>query len=58
MSTLLRTDVCVHLPAEDYERRVIDANRTLAEPNIVRLDRRPVRGGSWPPNQKEMDRAS
>lgn len=48
MATLIRTDVTVHLPIEDYEARVIAANRRLAELNIVRVDRRPVTHGPWP----------
>lgn len=38
MATIIAANVCVHLPTSDYERRVIEANRRLADAGIVRRD--------------------
>lgn len=45
MSTIIRTDICVHLPIDAYEKAVIEANRKMAEAGIVRVDRG---GGKYP----------
>ena len=38
MSRLICTDIVLHLNVEDYERRVIEASRRLAENGVVRRD--------------------
>lgn len=53
MSTTLRPDVCVHLPPEAHEQRVIEANRRMAALGIARVDRG---GGKYRVERKAKDR--
>ena len=45
MATLIRSDLVVHLPIEQYEAQVIAANRRLAELGILRCDYRKAPDG-------------
>ena len=57
MATIIATDVTVHFPIGAYERKVIEANRKLAEFKIMPMclrPVRPVRGGQQRPN--DIDR--
>ena len=54
MSCLIRSDIIVHLPIEDHERRVIEANRKMADLGIVRVDRG---GGKYPVARAKDEKA-
>ncbi len=55
MATIIHPGIVVHLPADEYEQMVIAANRRLAELNIVRIDRRPVKAGPWPNHSAQKE---
>ncbi len=45
MATRIAADVVIHQPIGEYERKVIEANRRLAEDRVVRCDYRHLPDG-------------
>ena len=55
MSVLIRSDVCVHLPIEEFEKKVIEANRKMAALGLKRIDKG---GGNYPKPEKQAERGN